>query len=70
MPLSRGLALLGSLLLMVAIQAGAREFFFAGLMVGGLLLFDPRDRLRVFVPLAGAGYLVWLVWPDVAGSRA
>ena len=63
---TRGLALLGSLLLMVAIQAGAREFFFAGLMVGGLLLFDARDRLRVFVPLAAAGYLVWLAWSDVA----
>jgi hypothetical protein len=63
---TRGLALLGSLLLMAAIQAGAREFFFAGLMVGGLLLFDRRDRSPVFVPIAGGGYLVWLVWPDVA----
>ena len=63
---TRGLALLASLLLMAAIQAGAREFFFAGLMVGGLLLFDRRDRLGGFVPLAGAGYLSWLIWSDRA----
>jgi len=63
---TRRLALLGSLLLMAAIQAGAREFFFAGLMVGGLLLFDARDRMRIYVPIAGAGYLVWLLWSDLA----
>lgn len=67
---TRGIALVGSLLLMAAIQVGARELFFAGLMVGGLLLFAARDRVHAFLPVAGVVYLVWLTWPDVAAWLA
>ena len=50
-----------SLLLMLAIQSGAREFFFAGLMVGGLVLFAERDRLAPVLPVIGVGYVAWLL---------
>lgn len=69
---TRRLALVGSLGLLLAIQLAAREFFFAGLMVGALLLFEPRDRVSAFVPVAGAGYLAWLwvSWTSASASLA
>ena len=60
---TRTLSMVGALLLMVAIQLGAREVFFAGLMVGALLLYAKRDYLVAYVPAAGLFYLVWLLRP-------
>jgi len=64
---TRGVSMLACLALMFAIQLGAREVFFAGLMVGGLLLFARRDRLAVFVPMLALFYLFWLLRPELAG---
>lgn len=58
---TRWVALAGCLLLLAAIQAGAREIFFAGLMLGGLLLFARDGWLGRALPVIGAGYVVWLV---------
>ena len=63
---TRPAAIVGSLLLMLAIQAGAREIFFAGLMVGGLLLFAQRDRVSPFVPIASTVYVAWLAAPMIS----
>jgi len=64
---TRGFSMIAALALMVAIQLGAREVFFAGLMIGGLLLYARRDRLAVFVPFLGVFYLFWLLRPQLAG---
>jgi hypothetical protein len=63
---TRTIAMVASLALMIAIQAGAREIFFGGIMVGGLLLFDRRDRVSSLLPLAGLCYALWLSWPALA----
>lgn len=65
-PRTRGLALLATIGLMLAIQAGAREFFFAGIMLGGLLLFARRDRVSAFLPVALLCYFLWSVGPVLA----
>jgi len=67
---TRTIAMIASLVLMIAIQAGAREIFFAGLMVGGLLLFDRRDRVSAFLPVAGLCHVLWLAWPAIARQLA
>lgn len=64
---ARSASLIAALLLMLAIQLGAREVFFAGLMVGGLLLYARHDRLKAFVPVLGVFYLFWLLRPELAG---
>lgn len=63
LPRTRTLAMLALLALMVAIQAGARELFFAGLMFGGLLLSARRDLVGRLIPVAGISYAIGLVWP-------
>jgi hypothetical protein len=63
---TRIVSMFAALALMAAIQLGAREVFFAGLMVGGLLLYARRDRLAAFVPVLGVFYLVWLLRPELA----
>ncbi len=70
---TRGVSIVVALALMVAIQLGAREVFFAGLMIGGLLLFARRDRLAAFLPVLGVFYLFWLLrpqWVDWLGAGA
>jgi len=62
-PRMRTFAMGALLALMVAIQVGARELFFAGLMLGGLLLFARRDLVRRLIPVAGVSYAAWLLWP-------
>lgn len=57
---SRRAAVFLSLGLMFAIQMGAREIFFAGMMVGGLLLFFDRNWLARVLPLHGAAYATWM----------
>jgi hypothetical protein len=63
---TRAVSIVVGLALMVAIQLGAREVFFAGLMIGGLLLFARRDRLAAFLPVLGAFYLFWLLRPQLS----
>lgn len=65
---TRPLSLFALMALLVAIQAGAREIFFAGLMFGGLLLFARRDLVAQLIPVAGIGQAAWLVWPWLAGA--
>ncbi len=64
---TRGAAMMASIGLFVAIQLGAREVFFAGLMVGGLLLYSRRDRLAAFVPALGLFYVFWLLRSEWTG---
>jgi hypothetical protein len=63
---TRTFAMVASIALMIAIQAGAREIFFGGIMVGGLLLFARRDRVSPLLPVAGLCYVLWLAWPALA----
>ena len=63
---TRAVSMIAAVVLMVAIQLGAREVFFAGLMVGALLLFAQRDRLAAYVPALGVFYLMWLLRPELA----
>jgi hypothetical protein len=63
---TRRAALVGALTLIFAIEVGALEIFFGGLMIGLLLLFAERDRLSPLLPWIAGVYLVWLLWPDVA----
>ncbi len=64
--LARTIAMVVSIALMIAIQAGAREIFFAGMMVAGLLLFARRDRVSAFLPVVGLCYVLWLAWPALS----
>ena len=54
---TRRLAMVATIALFVAIQLGAREVFFGGVMVGLLLLFEPRDRVAPWLPVAALVYL-------------
>lgn len=65
---TRTLSLLALMALFVAIQAGAREIFFAALMFGGLLLFARRDLVGRLVPVAAIAQLVWVAWPWLMGA--
>lgn len=65
MPATRRPAMAATIALFVAIQLGAREVFFGGLMVGLLLLFERRDRVAAFLPPAGLVYAGWLLRHDV-----
>jgi hypothetical protein len=64
----RTLSLVALISLMLAIQAGAREIFFAGLMFGGLLLFARRDLVGRLIPVAILAELLWMAWPWLAGQ--
>lgn len=50
---TRPLALVAAVLLLIAIESAAREFFFGLVMVNALLLFGPPTVHRNFVPVAG-----------------
>jgi hypothetical protein len=56
--------MIATILLFVAIQMGAREMFFGGLMVGALLLFAKRDRVAGALPWITALYIAWLLRSD------
>jgi hypothetical protein len=62
---TRAISMIATILLFVAIQLGAREVFFGGLMVGLLLLFARRDRLAALVPWIAGLYVGWLLRPDI-----
>ena len=64
-PRTRRISMIATILLFVAIQLGAHEVFFGGLMVGLLLLFARRDRLAGAVPWITGLYVVWLLRTDV-----
>ena len=64
---TRRVAMIGALALLWAIQLGAGEVFFAGLMTGGLLLFAERDRLRPALAVIGLFYLAQLLADEWAG---
>ena len=51
--------------LFIAIQLGAREVFFGGLMVGLVLLFARGDATARALPWTAAVYLAWLLRHDV-----
>lgn len=57
---TRRLALVAALALIVAIEAGAFEIFFGGLMVGLLLLFAERERLSLLIGPIVLVYAAWL----------
>lgn len=65
---TRPIALLALIVLLIAIQAGAREIFFAALMFGGLLLFVRRDLVGRFIPVAVIAEAVWIAWPWLIGA--
>lgn len=54
-------AMVATIILFVAIQLGAREVFFGGLMVGLLLLYADRDRVATALPWIAGVYLLWLL---------
>jgi len=57
--------MIATILLFLAIELGAREMFFGGLMVGLILLFARRDLLARTVPWITGFYLVWLLRTDI-----
>ena len=63
---TRRFAMVGAVSLLLVIQLGAGEIFFAGLMTGGLLLFAERDRLRSALPVVALVYWVQLFADDWA----
>jgi hypothetical protein len=64
-PRTRRLSMVTTILLFVAIQMGAHEVFFGGLMVGLLLLFAHRDRVAAALPWITGLYVGWLLRADV-----
>jgi hypothetical protein len=64
-PRTRTFSMIATILLFVAIQLGAREVFFGGLMVGLLLLFTRRDRVAGALPWITGLYVVWLLRTDL-----
>ena len=62
---TRRFSMVATILLFVAIQLGAREVFFGGLMVGLLLLFSERDRLARALPWMTGLYVAWLLRVDL-----
>jgi hypothetical protein len=58
---TRAISMLAAILLFVAIQLGAREVFFGGMMVGLLLLFAVRDQVARALPWVTGLYVVWLL---------
>jgi hypothetical protein len=56
--------MVATILLFVAIQLGAREVFFGGLMVGLLLLYARRDRVAAALPWIAGVYVFWLLRPE------
>ena len=71
---TRAISMIVTILVFVAIQLGAREVFFGGLMVGLLSLFARRDRLATLLPWITGVYVFWLLRPDIlrwmAGGEA
>ena len=61
-PSTRRWALFASLALLAAIQVGAREFFFAGWMLAGFLLFLERDRLSPLLPIVWVCLCLYVGW--------
>jgi hypothetical protein len=53
---TRGVAVVGILVLVAAIEAGARELFFGGMVVGLTLLFAPARGLSLALPICCAVY--------------
>ena len=62
---TRAMSMVATILLFVAIQFGAQEVFFGGLMVGLLLLFARRDRLAGALPWITGLYVGWLLRTDI-----
>jgi len=62
---TRVASMIATIALFVAIQIGAREMFFGGLMVGLLLLFDRRDRVASALPWIFCLYVGWLLRFDI-----
>ena len=61
---TRRLAVVGSVLFILAIQSAAREVYFGGIMIGLILLFWPGDALRRAYPLFAVAYL-WLLFANL-----
>jgi hypothetical protein len=57
--------MVATIVLFVAIQLGAREVFFGGLMVGLLLLFARRDLVARALPWFTCLYVGWLLRSDL-----
>lgn len=57
---TRRFALIAGIAFILAIEAGAREFFFASMMIGLLLLFSNRDRIGPILPAFGLASILWV----------
>ncbi len=70
---TRAISMVAAIVLFVAIQLGAHEVFFGGMMVGLLLLFARRDHVTRALPWFAGLYVAWLlrsvVLPWVAGGQ-
>lgn len=64
---TRVIAMIATIMLFVAIQLGAREVFFGGMMVGLLLLFARRDYVAGALPWFTGLYVGWLLRTDIMG---
>ncbi len=62
---TRVISMVATIVLFVAIQLGAREIFFGGLMVGLLLLFARRDLVARALPWFTGLYVGWLLRSDL-----
>jgi hypothetical protein len=61
---TRAISMIATIVLFVAIQFGAHEVFFGGMMVGLLLLFGRHDHLAGALPWFTGFYVGWLLWSD------
>lgn len=70
---TRAISMIATIVLFVAIQLGAHEVFFGGMMVGLLLLFGRHDHLAGALPWFTGFYVGWLLWSDyprwIAGGQ-
>lgn len=62
---TRALSMVSTILLLFAIELGAHEVFFGGMMVGLFLLFSRRDHVTGALPWITGLYVGWVLWSDL-----
>ncbi len=65
-PRTRRFALAATVVFMIAIETGAREYLFGCVFLNMLFLFTAKSWYRVLLPLTFAVYF-WLLWPRLPG---
>jgi hypothetical protein len=63
---TRLFSVLAAIAMMGVIQLAAREIFFGGLMLGLLLLYFEKDRVRPALPWIGLAYAAWMLRPELS----